>query len=113
MGTYLELDRPRRLVFTWGIGHEAGDSSRVAVDLVAERSGCVVHLRHELHSDRADYVARVTESWTKMLGCLRTGVFKVRKIKATSQMDVENALAVVFNVRVDQVLSCSPISLFT
>lgn len=34
VGTYLEMDRPRRLVFTWGINGESEDDiSRVTVDI--------------------------------------------------------------------------------
>lgn len=68
VGTYLEIDRPRRLVFTWGIGE--GDSSRVVVDIVPVGTGCELTLTHELHPDWADYAARTEAGWTKMLGVL-------------------------------------------
>lgn len=68
VGKYLEIDRPRRLVFTWGIGE--GDSSRVIIDIVPSGTGCELTLTHELHPDWADYAARTEAGWTKMLGLL-------------------------------------------
>jgi len=68
LGRYLEIDRPRRLVFTWGVGE--GASSRVVVEIVPDGSGCEVTLTHELHPDWADYADRTQAGWTKMLGAL-------------------------------------------
>src|SRR6266550_7394183 len=39
IGKYLEIDRPRHLVFTWGVRQDSGDSSRVMVDVVAQETG--------------------------------------------------------------------------
>ena len=57
-GEYVELDRPRRVVFTWGWeGQESGvhavppGSSRVEVDLIPDGDGTLVRLRHlETHA---------------------------------------------------------------
>ena len=68
VGEYLELRRPERLVFTWGI--VGSDSSRVAIDIVPLGTGCELTLLHELHPDWADYAARTEAGWTKMLGKL-------------------------------------------
>jgi len=68
VGEYLEIDRPRRLVFTWGIAQ--GDSSRVIVDIVPLKTGCELTLTHELHPDWADYASRTEAGWTKMLDAL-------------------------------------------
>ena len=68
VGEYLEIDRPRRLVFTWGIAQ--GDSSRVIIDIVSRKTGCELTLTHELHPDWADYASRTQAGWTKMLDAL-------------------------------------------
>lgn len=73
IGTYLEMDRPRRLVFTWGTAQD-GASSRVVIDIAATPTGCDLTLTHEMHPDWAFMRDRVAESWTKMLGSLATHV---------------------------------------
>ncbi|MDB5388868.1 MAG: hypothetical protein JWM11_4514 [Planctomycetaceae bacterium] len=68
IGEYFELDRPRRLVFSWGI--KGSDSSRVTIDIVPRGTGCDLMLTHELHPDWADYASRTQAGWTKMIGVL-------------------------------------------
>jgi uncharacterized protein YndB with AHSA1/START domain len=68
VGRYLELQRSRRLVFTWGMIN--ADSSRVSVDIVSSDIGCELLLTHELHPDWADFASRTEQGWTKMLGAL-------------------------------------------
>jgi len=71
IGEYLEVDRPRRLVFTWGIaGESSPDDSRVALDFVPLPNGSEVTLTHEMHPDWADYVDRCEASWAKMLDAM-------------------------------------------
>ena len=70
IGEYLEIDRPRYLVFTWGIRQDSGDSSRVMVDIVAKGTGAELTLTHELDPAWADYASRTRDSWTKMLQVL-------------------------------------------
>jgi uncharacterized protein YndB with AHSA1/START domain len=68
IGEYLELDRPRRLAFTWGIA--GSDSSRVVLEITPDGPGCVLTLTHELHPDWAAYAARTEAGWTQMLAKL-------------------------------------------
>lgn len=70
VGTYLEIDRPRRLVFTWGVGEEAGDASRVIVEIAAEGAGSALTVVHEMHPDWAEYADRTRAGWTHMLEML-------------------------------------------
>lgn len=72
IGNYLELTRPRRLVFTWGIA--GSDSSKVSLELVPQGSGCNLALTHELHPAWAEYASRTQAGWMKMLGTLATVV---------------------------------------
>jgi uncharacterized protein YndB with AHSA1/START domain len=46
-GTYIEIDRPRRLVFTLRMHGRPRDSSRVSVAIARRRSGCALTLIHE------------------------------------------------------------------
>lgn len=68
IGEYVRIDRPRQLVFTWGI--KGSDSSRVVIDIVPQGTGCELTLTHELHPDWADYASRTEAGWTKMLQAL-------------------------------------------
>jgi uncharacterized protein YndB with AHSA1/START domain len=70
IGKYLEIERPRRLVFTWGVKQDSGDSSRVMVDIIAQGTGSELTLTHELDPAWADYESRTRDSWTKMLQVL-------------------------------------------
>ena len=75
-GEYLELDRPRRLAFTWGAGApgEKPDMSRLSIDISAIDNGCELTLTHELHPDWADYADRTREGWTKILAALEKAI---------------------------------------
>lgn len=68
VGTYLELDRPLRLLFTWGVVQDKGDVSRIIIDIVQQESGCEVSLVHEMDAEWAEFVPSAQGAWTKMLG---------------------------------------------
>src|SRR5688572_8412613 len=70
VGTYLEIDRPRRLVFTWGIVGESAEESRVCIDIAPLKSGCELSLTHEMDPRWADYASRTAAGWTKILESL-------------------------------------------
>ena len=69
-GTYREIDRPRRLVFTWGVDAEQGDLSVVTIEITPNRESCALTLTHKLHPDWADYAERTQQGWTKIVGDL-------------------------------------------
>jgi uncharacterized protein YndB with AHSA1/START domain len=69
VGEYLEISRPRRLMFTWGVSSTA-DRSLVKIDIVPKKAGSELTLTHELHPDWKDYAERTKEAWTKMLASL-------------------------------------------
>src|SRR5919107_5527696 len=46
-GTYLEIDRPRRLVFTFAVPKYSSVYTQVTVDIISEGSGCTLTLTHE------------------------------------------------------------------
>lgn len=70
VGEYLEIDRPRRLVFTWGISQDSPESSRVIIYIVPLENGCELTLTHELHPNWADYKSQTENAWTKMFDAL-------------------------------------------
>jgi uncharacterized protein YndB with AHSA1/START domain len=67
-GTYLELDRPRRIVFTWIVNKsEEADPSRVTLTITPEKEGCTATIVHEMDQAWIDYVARTESGWSRML----------------------------------------------
>ena len=70
IGEYLELDRPRRLVFTWGVRGHSDDESRVIIDIAPLAHGCELTVTHEMSSKWADFVERSRNGWAKMVGVL-------------------------------------------
>jgi uncharacterized protein YndB with AHSA1/START domain len=76
IGHYLEIGRPRRLAFSWGVVQaptgtsSSTDMSRVSIDIVALPTGCELTLAHEMHPDWADHASRAAAGWTKILDAL-------------------------------------------
>ena len=68
-GTYLEIDRPRKLVFTWFTTAEAERESTSVVTLTIRRDGdgCVATIVHELDAKWADAVKKCQQGWHGML----------------------------------------------
>ncbi|WP_426753008.1 SRPBCC family protein [Myxococcus sp. Y35] len=70
VGTYLEIDRPRRLVFTWHVDTEADELSRVTVEVTPRDTGCELTLTHEMDAKWADYASRTEKGWATMIDVL-------------------------------------------
>jgi uncharacterized protein YndB with AHSA1/START domain len=71
-GTYLELDRPRRLVFTWFTSEEDEEagSSRVTLTLAPDGEGCVATLVHRMDAAWVEWLPRVEAGWGRMLSAI-------------------------------------------
>jgi len=67
-GTYLVLERPQRIVFTWITDEsEEADPSKVTILIERDGQGCVVTLSHEMDPQWAEYVSRTERGWGRML----------------------------------------------
>ena len=68
-GSYLEIDRPRKLVFTWFTSEEdeAENASVVTLTIEPDGDGCVATIVHALGAKYADYVPQTEEGWGSML----------------------------------------------
>lgn len=69
VGRFLELDRPRRIAFTWAIAPDT-DGSTVTIDIVPTQEGCTLTLVHEMAPEWAEYIDSARNAWTKMLAVL-------------------------------------------
>lgn len=74
VGTYREIDRPRRLVFTWGIAGASADESVVTIEIGPVATGSELTLTHEMDPKWAEYAQRTEAGWTTMLGALAEAV---------------------------------------
>jgi uncharacterized protein YndB with AHSA1/START domain len=68
VGTYLELDRPRRLVFTWAVPPNPEQGSQVAIEICPLGRGCELELVHRLDPKWAEYAERTQQGWTEIVG---------------------------------------------
>lgn len=66
-GEYLEIDRPRRLVFVYGVEMYSEAVDRVTVEIVPLDSGCELTLIHEMDPEYAEYTSRAEQGWTGIL----------------------------------------------
>ncbi len=70
IGYYVEIVRPRRLVFTWAVAPDRPDASHVYIDIASQGKECDLTLSHELHPNWADYVGPTEASWNLVLDSL-------------------------------------------
>jgi uncharacterized protein YndB with AHSA1/START domain len=67
-GTYRDLDRPRRIVFTWIVDEaEESDPDCVTLTIEPDGEGCIVTIVHELDAKWADYEEQTKNGWSCML----------------------------------------------
>lgn len=73
-GTYLEMARPHRLVFTFGIPAASPDFDLVTIDIVAHGTACELTLVHEMKPEWSEYVDRTQTGWANILRGLERGL---------------------------------------
>jgi len=67
IGTYLAIDRPRRLVFTFHTERGSTDLSRVTIEIAPAAAGCELTLTHEMDVKWAEFKDRTEGGWTMIL----------------------------------------------
>jgi len=70
VGTFLELDRPARLVFEFGVPNFSAARDRVTVTMAPAGEGCEATLTHALTLGMEDWADAVREGWTGILAGL-------------------------------------------
>ena len=68
IGEYIEIDRPRRLVFTFSVPKFSTQITRVTVDIVPLESGCQLTLTHE--GVLPEWASRTEAGWGMILNSL-------------------------------------------
>ena len=73
-GTYLVIDRPRKLVFTWFTSAEDEQEARstVTLEIEADGAGSRVVLVHEMAAKWVEYAKRTEDGWGRMLAQIDT-----------------------------------------
>ena len=70
-GTYLELDRPRKIVFTWITDEKKEDEpSKVTLSLEPDGQGCIATIVHELDAKWAEYIPQTQKGWSSFLSAI-------------------------------------------
>lgn len=67
-GEYLEIERPHRLVFTFGVPQYSAVMTTVTIEITALESGCELTLTH--NGVLPEYESRTQEGWGKILAGL-------------------------------------------
>lgn len=67
-GTYLELERPKKMAFTWNTD-ESDESDPIRIDLTfePEGEGCLARLVTEMDSKWTSHIPLTTGGWSRML----------------------------------------------
>lgn len=65
VGQYLEIERPRRLAFTFGVPKFSEAMTTVTIDIAAFGEGCELTLTHD--GVLADYAEGTTDGWRRIL----------------------------------------------
>lgn len=64
-GRYVEIDRPRRLVFDFAVDQHMNDATRVTIEITPDGDGCELVLSHE--GVPPDYAERTRGGWTMIV----------------------------------------------
>jgi len=67
-GEYLDIDRPRRLIFTFGVPKYSRDMTRVCVGILPRETGCELTLTHE--GVLPEFTDRTNAGWMEILAKL-------------------------------------------
>jgi uncharacterized protein YndB with AHSA1/START domain len=102
-GQYLEIDRPRRLVFTLQVPKYSAQVTRVVIEITASSAGSELTLTHEMAADAADKKQRTEQGWAGILG----GLAKTLE-EPSSQFEVARAPGGGFAWQFERQLPHSP-----
>jgi len=67
VGEYLEIQRPRRLVFTLRVEKYSNDTSTITIDITPRGSGCELRLTQVVTKQYAEHLQRIEAGWAMIL----------------------------------------------
>ena len=68
LGEYLEIDRPRRIVFTFAVDkHQRATADRVTIEIAPQRNDCELTLTHDMDERYGEFAERTATGWKDML----------------------------------------------
>jgi uncharacterized protein YndB with AHSA1/START domain len=70
IGTYEQIERPRRLVFRLSVPKYSEDESRVTIEILPLEHGSTLTLTHEMRAREADLRGRTRDGWQRILEAL-------------------------------------------
>lgn len=69
-GEFLEIERPRRLVFSFSVPKFSSNVDRIVVEIEPQGAKCVLTLTHELKPEFAKMARRSQDGWTQIVARL-------------------------------------------
>ncbi|WP_129641055.1 SRPBCC family protein [Peristeroidobacter agariperforans] len=69
VGEYLEITRPRRLVFTLRVEKYSKDQSVVSIEITPRGSGCELVLTQSVSKQFVEHSQRIAAGWAAILDC--------------------------------------------
>lgn len=76
VGTYIEVRRPHRLVFTWGLENSPMGDSRVSIDFEPNGEDTYMTLTHR--GVDPDYKNRTQDGWDKIIASLQSAITEAK-----------------------------------
>jgi uncharacterized protein YndB with AHSA1/START domain len=73
-GEYLEIDRPRLLVFKFAVPKYSPNVDRVTIEIVPLETGCELTLTQEMKPEFAEYKSRSEKGWKTILEALDAAI---------------------------------------
>jgi uncharacterized protein YndB with AHSA1/START domain len=70
IGEYVVVERPSRLVFTFGVPQFSPHFDLVTITITATNDGCELTLTNAMHQSNAEWAEPTREGWAKILGSL-------------------------------------------
>lgn len=105
-GRYVEIDRSRRLAFTFSAEPSDENASLVTVEITPRGKGSDLRITHIMRAEWADYADRTRSGWNMVLEGLYSEVVTERQAPVvTAQMLIRKPIAEVFEAFIDPAIT--------